>query len=549
MNKHTLFLLVLLLIFRVGDIYGAIKKADYSTKTITADKHEIIDIVFKAKKGIENPFETDFKAIFTSPTGKQQIVEGFFNGEDKWVIRFSASESGVWSYKTESGVKLLNEKCGNIEISTKNYGSRRGAIVINEQHPQNFFWQDGSPYFLMGFECDFLFALDYHNPDSTPKLDNLLNKVAENGFNHLVMNVYANDVVWVKDQKLKQSPQYEFGDDNSIFPFLGDNDNPDHSSLNIDFFNHLDRTMEALNDRNIISHLMIYVWNKNVSWAKTQSIEDNRYFDYVVKRYQAFSNVVWDVSKEAILYGNVGDEYILERIERLKEMDSYDRLVTVHDFGFCNRNRESVDFLSHQDWNGSLYNDMIGNYNKFKDKPILNVEHGGYEECDYEVFCGNYINAEYLLRRNYESIFAGIYSTYYWQGCSWNVIIHDWEKLPEGSYKPKVEYFKHLTDFFTKYPFHKFKPFPQYNGSGYAMYDGDKTYIVYMPKENYKTAANQLMKISKRLSFQWFNTHTGEYSEIYETDDMQIFAMPASPWHMKNDAIMIMKVSGFNNTP
>ena len=73
----------------------------------------------------------------------------------------------------------------------------------------------------------------------------------------------------------------------------------------MNFFKHLDRTVEALNERNIISHLMIYVWNKNVRWPAAGSEADNLYFDYVVKRYQAFSNIVWDISKEAILYGNV----------------------------------------------------------------------------------------------------------------------------------------------------------------------------------------------------------------------------------------------------
>lgn len=357
------------------------------------------------------------------------------------------------------------------------------------------------------------------------------------------MNVYANDVVWEKDLKLKNTPQYEVGDDKEIFPFLGNNDNPDYSALNIEFFKKFDRTMEALNDRNIISHLMIYVWNKNVKWAETQSEADNLYFDYVIKRYQAFSNIVWDISKEAILYGNVGDSYILERIERVRRLDTYKRLVTVHDFGFCVRNRESVDIMSHQDWSINLYADMLRNSEKYTEKPIFNIEHGGYEECDYEVFCGNYINAEACLKRNYECLFAGTYTTYYWQGCSWNVLIDDWDTNPSITYKPKMSYFRYMSDFFTKYPYHNFKPTPKHNSSSFALGDGDGTYLFYVPKESYKMSANKIMKDeAKKLSFQWFNTHTGEYSEVTETSVMSIFSMTANPWHTKNDAILIMKI-------
>ncbi len=44
--------------------------------------------------------------------------------------------------------------------------------------------------------------------------------------------------------------------------------------------------------------------NKKVSWPEARSAEDNRHFDYVIKRYQAFSNIVWDISKEAAGFGH-----------------------------------------------------------------------------------------------------------------------------------------------------------------------------------------------------------------------------------------------------
>src|SRR5690606_11877931 len=108
------------------------------------------------------------------------------------------------------------------------------------------------------------------------------------------------------------------------------NDNPDFSKLNIEFFKHFDRVMNHLYEKGIVAHLMIYVWNKEVNWPAMYSKDDNRFFDYVIKRYQGYSNMIWDVSKEALDYGRCDIPYINERIERIRRADAYNRLITVH---------------------------------------------------------------------------------------------------------------------------------------------------------------------------------------------------------------------------
>lgn len=538
--KRVFLSIALLLSSFTATLQAAIQRVDHSKSVVCAQRHEVIDIAFKASGSINSPFETEFYATFTSPSNEQQQIPAFYNGDREWVVRFTASEAGEWSYVTSSELKSLNNKSGKVTITDQSYANRRGAVKANPEDPRHLIWGDGTPYFLLGFECDFLFTLDYHN-DQTPNLESFLDKLEGYNFNHLVMNLYANDVVWEKDPDLKA--KYEFGGDDTIFPFMGSNSEPDHSTLNVEFFKRFDRTMEAMNDRNLVSHLMIYVWNKAVNWPEVGSADDDRYFDYVVKRYQAFSNIVWDISKEALYYGVVDDNYISERIERLRELDSYDRMVTVHDIGYCNRNMELVDMASNQNWKLSLNADMSGNYKQYESKPVLNVEHGGYEQSDYEVFCGNYINAEECLRRNYECLFAGTYTTYYWQGCSWNVLIYDWATNPEVVYKPKMHYFKHMGDFFTKYPFHNFRPEPKLNNSGYCLgNEAEDTYLIYLPCESYKTAIGSIMGRSRKMSFQWFNTITGEYTDVVECTQMDIFANQPHPWHMEDDAILIVKI-------
>ena len=101
-----------------------------------------------------------------------------------------------------------------------------------------------------------------------------------------------------------------------------------------------------------------------------QTDADNMYYDYVIKRYQAFSNIIWDVSKEALFYGRATNEYISERIKRTRNLDSYGRLVSVHDFGFCKNHPNEVDFISSQNWSHTLYQNMYAARKDFPNKPI-----------------------------------------------------------------------------------------------------------------------------------------------------------------------------------
>ncbi|WP_024481470.1 DUF5060 domain-containing protein [Cellulophaga baltica] len=514
------------------------KKERYTSRVISIPKWEVVDISFKSNEEAVAPYTTDFSAIFTNEKGKQQKVLGFYNGKNEWIIRFSSNEEGQYTYETASVLKALNQKKGKVKVVASS-NTNHGGIVIKEEDPQHFYYEDGTPYFLLAFECDWLYALDYHTEKSLPKTDHLLDLIKENGFNQIVMNVFSYDVSWQKDAKLAQDPEHEFGGPKDIFPFLGTNDTPDYSALNPEFFQKLDRTISSMHDKRIASHLMIYVWNKLVAWPDMNSEADNMYFDYVVKRYQAFPNMVWDISKEALYYGRADEAYIHGRIERLRKADQFNRLVSVHDFKYCSNFPEKVDFISSQNWSHNLYDKMLAAQTKFKDKPVFNIEHGGYEEAPYTVFTGDYTNAETCLRRNYMCLFAGVYTTYYWQGASWNAIIYNPFEQSEDFIKPKFEYFQHMMKLFTAFDFSKMKPTPWQNGSAYNLTNDEKTVLLYIHKENYGIDAAFLKKESSKRTVQWFNTLTGEFTTVTAMQDSGKFI---SPWSGKADAILISKL-------
>ncbi|MFI3288408.1 MAG: DUF1593 domain-containing protein [Rikenellaceae bacterium] len=538
-------LVVFILTLMLTPTLSAQVRQEKSSKKIESQKYEVIDIVLNAKLKTDTPFEVELTADFVKPSGETQSIPAFYNGDGNWVIRFSADEPGVWNYTTTSDEKALSAKKGTVTVSPEPYKNHKGAVGINKENPQKFSHHNGDDYFMMGFECDFLYALNYHNETDTPELDAMLDEVQRNRFNYMVMNVYGYDIKWEQEERLKEIPQYMFGGKEDMFPFLGSNSEPDYSALNVEFFKKLDRVITKLGDRDIVAHLMIYVWSKKVAWPELDSPEGNRYFDYVVKRYQAFPNLVWDISKEAMGYNRVGMDFITERIERVRKLDSYKRLLTVHDFRYCNAHPENVDIIVKQDWDLQYYPNMLRLHEKYTDKPSVNIEHGGYEMADYVIYGnGNYYDAGACLRRNYEAIFAGAYATHYWEGVSWNIIIYDWFKEGVSKYTPKLEYYKYMSEFFEKYPYSKLTPAPKFNSSGYCLTDGEGLYVYYLPKDSRKAEVWKLRDVSRgSLTYCWFNTHTGEFTPEVTVESFADFSMPASPWFLESEAIFVVKTT------
>lgn len=501
-------------------------------RQLSTRRWQTIDLKFEAAKVPANPFEVEFGCVLTNEVGTKLNIPGFYNGDSEWVVRFTPSTTGTWSAKSFSSIKKLSGRKITIEVSHSEQGEF-GAIKINPEHKHHFIYENGLPYNLLAFEADWLFALDYGN-DQLPKSKTLIKTIQQNGFNQVIMNVYAYDVKWPKDTNLKK--EYDYGSKLDIFPFGGNNQDPDFTTLNVDFFKHLDRVVELLDENNIVAHLMIYVWNKQVNWPEPCSDADNRYFDYVVKRYQGYNNIVWDISKEALGYGHDDINYITDRIDRIRSLDAYNRLLTVHDYRYCKTYPDKIDFISIQSWSTNIYNNMLDIRNRFEDKPILNIEHGGYEKSPYKVFQGNFDNPEVCLRRNYYCAFAGVYTTYYWQATSWNVIIYD-PFSHDINPQPHFAYYKHFQDFFQKYKFKNLKPSHRYNASGLGLTNENGRYIVYVPNENVAIDVNNLPK-TKSLNVVWFNTITGEYSPPKKISWLKFLRL--QPFYKGVDNILIL---------
>ena len=177
-------------------------------------------------------------------------------------------------------------------------------------------------------------------------------------------------------------------------------------------------------------------------------------------------------------------------------------------------------------------------------KPVFNIEHGGYEKSPYVIFPGDYDDPDVCLERNYACVFAGTYSTYYWQATSWNVIIADPLGLPEAE-RPKFAYYRHLADLFTKYDFAALSPVRR-SSSGLCLTNGDDLYLYLVPKENYAIhvalpeLADNTTSGGKTVRATWFDPFTGT-SQVQDEGPMQHWREFRSPWAGQM-AVLILEV-------
>jgi len=461
-------------------------------QAVTIEQYHTHDFAFAAAVS-GNPFDVDVRAEFQGPGGIRVTVPGFYDGNGIWKVRFSPTVTGRWTLRTTSSVASLNGRTDNaIECEPNRAPAVHGSLLVDALHPHHFIYQDGTRYFLMGYEADWLWAVGLEDPDRK-EMRRLIRQISDHGFNHVLVNVYGYDTTWSPGKK----HQWDLGPA-PIFPWEGTNDKPDHSRLNPEYFKRYDQMVEALRDRGIVAHLMLKVYNKLVNWPAPGSRDEERYFQYVTARYQAYCNVVWDFSKEAYYEK---DKVLQHRlIDLIRSADGYRRLTTAHDndvYDWDTALNSNLDFRSdqqHTDWA-----QMVAFDRKLRAWPVVNTEFG-YEKAasglpSYRV----QQDWPEVLRRAYLIYLAGGYGVYYYDDTAWDVVKID----PEP---PGYARFQQLKETLGRLPYWSMAPSDDLAVGGPCLAIPGRVYACYA--ESTKIIAN-LRDLEHAAAGEWIDTWTG----------------------------------------
>lgn len=404
------------------------------------------DIIIRDSFYAGNSFSVHITGSFEHENGCSITIPGFSTGDHEWCVRFSPTQLGTWrcTFRLD-GHEVPAPEASILCVMPTDAASERQTIRVDPVSGRYFVQENGKPFFMMAYECDWLFAL-WMKDESAAR--SFIDKIRSYKFNSIIMNIYAHECTWTKPDspgRLVPPPLFCWG---------GSNEFPDHSVLNHKFFERFDGLMNFLLERDIIAHIYFFVYNKVISYPRRGSAEERMYLEQITARYQAYPNLVWDFAKETYL--NPDKNHIFECLGIIRSADAYKRLLTVQDDKMIYRDERFsplLDFVTlqqHQDFNTTAIaaHDASG-------KPVLNAEFG-YESGSLGVKDRTFFESQNFLEylnRAWEVALSGASTCYYYTFASWDVIRPD--DTPPG-----YAGFARLHDFFTSVEWWKYVPRP-----------------------------------------------------------------------------------------
>lgn len=223
-----------------------------------------------------NPFaEVTFSAEFR--TGSRSVrVNGFYDGDGRYTVRFMPDTPGEWTYTTHSTVPALHGSAGTFHVTAPPAGAHGPVIVHNTQH---FSYADGAAYAPFGTTC---YAW-IHQSEALQQQTLATLKAAP--FNKIRMCLFPK--------------HYEYNhNEPPFYPFPREGETSDYARFEPQFFRHLEQRILDLQRLGIEADLILFHPYDRWGYSSMTPAQDAAYLRYVVARLGAYRNVWWSLANE-----------------------------------------------------------------------------------------------------------------------------------------------------------------------------------------------------------------------------------------------------------
>lgn len=495
---------------------------------------------FESDKEYENPLYDvqKFVAHFTSPTGKIKTINGFWDGNKDWKIRFAPDELGEWSFITESSDKSnggLHQVKGSF-VTVDNPSAhtlfKKGSIT-RSKGTYHLTYADGSPFFWTA--CT---AWNGGLKSTEEEWDIYLQDRVDNNYN--VIQLVAT--------------QWRGGDANlhGQVAFEGSG----KISINPEFFQHLDKRIDRINDYGLVA-APVLLWT--LPFGAGRHLSPGYYLPheeaillakYIVARYGG-NQVVWFLGGDGSYVGeyeqkwkNIGRGVFGEK--------QHPGLVAQHPhgrswIGKVYAEEDWLDIVGYQsshsseaptvDWINK--GPMAEEWNNLPARPIMNLE-PIYEEIRKNTTAEDVRNASYwsLFATPISGITYGANGIWPWLREGEKILNHGdapwtatWREsltLPGGI---QIGY---LSEFIQKFEWWNLTPAHQellVEQPGDIVFnhfisvvktDDYQTILAYIPVKSTFQLYNPLRV---EYEYQWFNPVTNEYSDATFLDNSSVLEL------------------------
>ncbi len=264
-----------------------------------------------------NPFRDMWvKAIFTN--GQQNIpVNGFYDGEGVYKIRFMPQQTGQWKYITKSNNKALNNKKGSfdcVSAATNNHGP---VIVKDTWH---FQYADGKWFYPFGTT---LYAWTHQGEGLQ---EQTLQTLSTSGFNKVRMCVFPKYYTHVEEEPERYPfPQLYSSENNLRSPW-------DLTRFEPAFFHHLEKRIDDLSKLGIQADIILFHPYDKGHWGFDSLGKENdiRYLQYITARLSSFRNVWWSLANEYDFIKTKPREVWDDYTQTVTSNDPYHHLCSIH---------------------------------------------------------------------------------------------------------------------------------------------------------------------------------------------------------------------------
>ena len=360
-----------------------------SGQDLTTQKNKVVQWSYESGKDYADPFwDVDVDLLVTDESGNEQVVPAFWAGDNTWTFRYSAPETGTYSFETkcsDPGNKDLHGKKGTIEVvpyEGDNPLYKHGTIKISEDQT-HFEHLDGKPFFWLADSWWFGMSDRLHWPGEFQMLTEDRKK---KGFTVIQFAVgFPCDI----------KPMDKRGENTAGNPWT-----EGFKTINPEYFDLTDLRINWLIKEGMLPNMMPN-WGYYMEFMGVEKLK--KHWRYVMARYGAYP-VVWNLCGEVSLpYYLVDwtDEKIASQKEQyteiakyVQENEPYDRLLTVHPGPFATDfehvdDMSLIDFVFIQPGHSGFetlpraVRQMRFASNKFPDRPVLIGEacfegmHGG----------------------------------------------------------------------------------------------------------------------------------------------------------------------------
>ncbi|MBR4445150.1 MAG: DUF5060 domain-containing protein [Solobacterium sp.] len=274
-----------------------------------------------------NPFtEQHLEGIFS---GKEEskVVEGFYDGDGIYRIRFMPSYTGKYSYVIRASF-LSDAMSGYFYVTDADEG-QHGPVHVNDVY--HFAYADGTPFHPIGTT-----AYVWHLQDDDTKAETL-KYLQEARFNKIRFCVFPKHYVW----NLK---------DPTVFPYEGtpvdtadltaenfmeyfnkkDENNFDYTRFVPAYFQNVEDSIRKLGEIGVQADLILMHPYDRWGFSTMTKEQDDLYWRYVTARFSAFANVWWSLANEYDLMTAKTTEDWERFGNTLVQKDPYGHLRSIH---------------------------------------------------------------------------------------------------------------------------------------------------------------------------------------------------------------------------